>query len=157
MSRIASRMWRRLTGRHRLKCVVIDPNVLIAGIGGSGPTGPPALLLGAIRERKIEAVACAALLQEVERGLGKPYFRAQLSEDEADRAIAALARVVLMREDPIEPEAVLRDPEDDYLVALAKAGDAEAIITGDKDLLEHAGLEPQAISPREACKSLGLI
>lgn len=62
-----------------------------------------------------------------------------------------------MAEDPIEPEAVLRDPGDDYLIALAKAADAEAIVSGDKDLLEHAGLKPRAISPREACESLGLI
>jgi uncharacterized protein len=34
---------------------------------------------------------------------------------------------------------VLRDPKDDYLVALARASDAEAIVTGDRDLLEHPG------------------
>jgi predicted nucleic acid-binding protein len=87
----------------------------------------------------------------------RAYFRARLSADEADRAVAALMRVVLMAEDPIEPEALLRDPSDDYLIALAKAAGAEAIVTGDKDLLEHAGLEPRAISPREACELLGLV
>jgi len=51
----------------------------------------------------------------------------------------------------------LRDPDDDYLVSLAREGHAEAIITGDKDLLDHPGLEPAAISPRTACERLGLI
>jgi predicted nucleic acid-binding protein len=62
-----------------------------------------------------------------------------------------------MREDPTEVEPVLRDPGDDYLLALARAGGAEAIITGDKDLLDHAGaLEPRAIGARDACDLLGL-
>jgi hypothetical protein len=35
---------------------------------------------------------------------------------------------------------------------------AEAIVSGDKDLLDHAGeLEPKAINAREACELLGLL
>lgn len=37
----------------------------------------------------------------------------------------------------------VRDPGDDYLVALARAAGAEAIVTGDRDLLDHEGLVPQ--------------
>lgn len=37
-----------------------------------------------------------------------------------------------MLSDPPEPAKVLRDPSDDYLVALARAGEAEAIVTGDQ-------------------------
>jgi len=40
------------------------------------------------------------------------------------------------------------------MVALARSGEAEAIVTGDKDLLEHAGLQPSAISAREAVDRL---
>jgi predicted nucleic acid-binding protein len=52
---------------------------------------------------------------------------------------------------------VLRDPKDDYLVALAVAGRAEAIVTGDRDLLDHDGLVPPAITPRDACERFGLL
>ena len=31
--------------------------------------------------------------------------------------------------------AISRDPDDDYLLALAKVGKADILITGDKDLL----------------------
>ncbi len=48
----------------------------------------------------------------------------------------------------------LRDSTDDYLLALARSGEAEAIITGDKDLLDHAGLQPPATSAREAVDRL---
>ncbi len=48
-----------------------------------------------------------------------------------------------------DPDGVprrVRDPNDDYLVALAKAVGA-AIVTGDADLLQ-ADLAPAAITPR---------
>jgi predicted nucleic acid-binding protein len=32
-------------------------------------------------------------------------------------------------------EAISRDPDDDYLLALAKAAKAQVLLTGDKDLL----------------------
>ncbi len=64
--------------------------------------------------------------------------------------MAAIERIAVMLDDPVDPEPVLRDSSDDYLLALARAGNAEAIITGDKDLLDHAGLRPPAISAREA-------
>jgi predicted nucleic acid-binding protein len=51
---------------------------------------------------------------------------------------------------------VLRDRTDDYLVALARAAGAEAIVTGDRDLLDHAGLEPPALSARQACERFGV-
>jgi uncharacterized protein len=52
---------------------------------------------------------------------------------------------------------VLRDPTDDFLVALARAASAEAIVSGDADLLDHDGLEPPAIHARAACELLGLL
>lgn len=62
-----------------------------------------------------------------------------------------------MLADPINPERLLRDPTDDFLIALARSAKAEFIITGDNDLLEHIGLEPPAINARNACEVLGLI
>ena len=37
---------------------------------------------------------------------------------------------------------MLRDPDDDYLSALALDANADAIVTGDRDLLDHADLVP---------------
>lgn len=53
-------------------------------------------------------------------------------------------------DDPVDPAPVLRDSGDDYLLALARSAKAEVIVTGDKDLLDHTGLQPPAISAREA-------
>jgi predicted nucleic acid-binding protein len=79
-----------------------------------------------------------------------PYFRALLEPGEAKQAVGALERVAVMLDDPVDPEPVLRDGGDDYLLALARSGNAEAIVTGDRDLLDHADLHPPAISAREA-------
>jgi predicted nucleic acid-binding protein len=52
---------------------------------------------------------------------------------------------------------VLRDSDDDYLLALAAASGAEMIVTGDKDLLDHpGGLQPPAITARQAVEQVGL-
>ncbi len=58
--------------------------------------------------------------------------------------------------DPVDPARVLRDPDDDYLLALATSAGAEAIVTGDKDLLEHLDLQPPAITARQAGEQLGV-
>lgn len=139
-----------------MKCLVVDPNALASGIVDAGNGSPPKLIFDAIEEIAFEAVICPRLLGEVRKALRKPYFRKRVDEAEAAEALAMLADGGVMLEDPVEVEAILRDPDDDYLVALARAAGAEAIVSGDGHLLDHVGLEPPAISPRAACELLGL-
>ena len=139
-----------------MKRLVVDASVLLAGVAGR-PQGTPALILSGLLESKFEAVACPHLLREFSRGLASRHFRDRLPESRAAQILAAISESTLHVPDPEAPEAILRDPGDDYLIALAKASGAEAIVTGDKDLLEHEGLEPPAITTRAACELLGLI
>jgi uncharacterized protein len=67
---------------------VLDANVLLAGLAGR-PTSPPAMLLAAVHNGDLEAVACSLLIQEVRDGLQKPYFRAKLNALEAMEAVEA--------------------------------------------------------------------
>jgi putative PIN family toxin of toxin-antitoxin system len=136
-----------------LKRVVVDPNVLLSALVGN-PDAAPAILLGAIHDHAVEMVACPTLIVEVRDNLTEPYFRALLDQDEAEQAVSTIERVAVMLDDPVDPEPVLRDSSDDYLLALARSAKAEAIITGDKDLLDHASLRPPAISAREATDRL---
>lgn|ERR1700722_4946726 len=89
--------------------------------------------------------------------LTEPYFRRLLSELEAREAVEAYSDLAVMLADPTDVEPVLRGSEDDYLVAIASVSGAQAIITGDKDLLDHADLRPPAIDARMACEQIGLI
>lgn len=134
---------------------VLDANILLAALAGR-PDAPPALLLSGVHNGDLEVVACPLLIDEIRDNLEKPYFRAKLNELEAREAIDAFSAIVVMLADPTDVERVLRDPEDDYLVALARESGAEAIVTGDKDLLDHPGLNPPAIDARSGCGIAGL-
>jgi putative PIN family toxin of toxin-antitoxin system len=134
----------------------VDASTLLAGVAGR-PEGTPALILSAVLDSEFDAVVCPHLLGEVRRGLASEHFRHRLQVGQAEDIVAAISEAAIHFPDPEEPEAVLRDPKDDYLVALARASDAEAIVTGDRDLLEHPGLKPSAIGSRAACELLGLI
>jgi uncharacterized protein len=135
---------------------VLDANIVLAAfVGRSG--APPALLLAGVHNGDLEAVACPLLIGEVRDNLAKPYFRALLSELEAQEAVDAYSNLAIMLADPVDVEPVLRDSEDDYLLAIARASGAQAIVTGDRDLLDHGGLRPPAIETRAACELIGLI
>lgn len=122
MRRLLARLRRRLAPRRRPKRLVVDPNVLLSALRGPAHS-PPALLLAEVRDRRAVAVACPRLIGEVTRSLRKPYFRERIDADAAHRLVTWVEKIVEMAEDPIEPEAILRDPSDDYLIALAKGGE----------------------------------
>ncbi len=102
-------------------------------------------------------MACPLLIEEIRENLGNPYSRARITEQEAAEAVEAYEAVCVMFADPADTTPVLRDPEDDYLPALALTSGARAIITGDRDLLDHAGLRPPAIDARTACELTRLL
>jgi predicted nucleic acid-binding protein len=55
---------------------------------------------------------------------------------------------------PLPHPAVCRDPRDDYLVALAVATHADAIVTGDHDLLELVEPPVSVLTPRALTERL---
>lgn len=97
------------------------------------------------------------LMTEVRDGLRKPYFRARYTETDAGRAIARLQASMTVLSDPVSPEPVLVDADDDYLVALAREASASIIVSLDNHLLNHTGLVPPAITPLDICELLWLI
>jgi len=56
--------------------------------------------------------------------------------------------------DPVDVARLTRDPADDYLVALARDARAEAIVSGDADLLTLEAAEPPVLSPRAVVEQL---
>ena len=62
--------------------------------------------------------------------------------------MADLAGVMTLVADPPHPHpAVCRDPDDDF-VALARATLVDALVTGDRDLLELQDIGVAVITPR---------
>lgn len=136
--------------------LVVDASAFVSGIIGAEDR-PPALFLDALFDRAFEPVICPRVLVEVRRTLSRPYFQRRITPPELDRILRSLARACVQLRDPSDPPAILRDPDDDYLVALAITARARGIVTGDKDLLDHAGLHPPALTLRAACELLGLL
>ncbi len=99
---------------------------------------------------------CDQLLHEVQRALTSKYFTQRVTAEERSAYLWLLRTIGVRRPDPQDPPPLLRDPADDYLVALAVSAEAEAIVTGDGDLLEHPDLRPPAITVRAACRRLGI-
>ncbi len=102
-------------------------------------------------------VVCERLIGEVRRGLETPYFRDRVGREARLAFEAMIVSAGVHLPDPVRPPSILRDPDDDYLVALAREARVAAIVTGDRDLLDHSGLHPPAVTARRACEMLGLI
>lgn len=125
--------------------VVIDPNVWIAAV--INPHGKPGRLADAVRAGEVVAVASGHLLDELTTVLIRPKFRRWVTVADAVAFVETLGGLAEVHPDPANPPGRVRDPDDDYLVALAEAVGA-VIVTGDADLLD-ADLKPPAITPAQ--------
>ena len=112
---------------------VVDVNVLISGVLSA--KGPSAEILHAIRYGYFELVVSELLLAELKRTLAYPKLRKRIPSEKAAAFANWLRDHGSLTEDPVSPLPVgSRDPDDDYLLALAINRRAY-LVTGDKDLL----------------------
>jgi hypothetical protein len=85
----------------------------------------------------------------------RPRLRRYLSPDEALRFVSDLAsQTTHVADAPTPHPALCRDPHDDDLVALAVAARADAIVTGDRDLLELPDPPLAVLTPRALIERL---
>lgn len=140
-----------------MKRFVVDASTLVSGIASRPGGGAPWLILAALLDFDFEAVACPRLINEFRDALDNKYFLERFAPDDLAEIVVNVEEAAVGYEDPKKIEAVLRDPDDDYLVALARQAGAEAIVTGDRDLLDHPELNPPAIDARTACELLALL
>ena len=112
--------------------LILDTNILLSAL--LSPLGAPAQLLDAWERQAFTLVACDALIAELRDVAGRPFFRAKLRASTAELLAVGLRDFSLFCRDlssgPIAP-----DPQDSFLLALAEAGNAEFLVTGDKEFL----------------------
>ena len=88
------------------------------------------------------------MLGELAKTLTYPKLRKHIDTDEADELLELLRRGGLLVEDPeTQPRISSSDPNDDYLIAMARKSPS-VLVSGDGDLLELSEQIP-VYSPRE--------
>jgi len=125
---------------------VIDPGVLIAGL--ITPGGLPSNMIRTWKQGLFEIVVSPLLIDELTATLLRPKFRRWASENDAVAFVEVLRLSAVMAEDPAEIEPVSRDPNDDYLIALAREARAHVLVSGDGDLTSLVSIDPPIVSPR---------
>jgi uncharacterized protein len=135
-----------------LKRFVFDPGVLISALISS--QGAPAEALDRWREGEFDLVVSPALLDELRRVLLRRKVRRYATEEDVRMFVIALGQEAVAVDDPPpSSQRLTRDPDDDYLVLLARAAGAEAIVSGDPDLTTVT-LDPPVVTPAEFLRLL---
>jgi len=122
--------------------LVVDTNVLIAGLAGEG------VCRDIVKRRLLafELFTSQTLLDEL---AGKLREKFHLNPDALPLLKIYADEATIVKPKPLS-EPVCRDPDDDEVLATALTANAEMILTGDKDLLvlkEFQGVK--ILSPRQ--------
>jgi putative PIN family toxin of toxin-antitoxin system len=99
-------------------------------------------------------LVCPVLLAELERVLLRPKFRPYVTAQEVRAYVALLRRLVSLEPDPVVTTGLTPDPGEDYLVALARAANADFIVSGDPHLMELKQARPPVLTPRAFLRRL---
>jgi putative PIN family toxin of toxin-antitoxin system len=119
---------------------VLDPGVLVSAL--ITPNGSPAKLLARAHAGELELIVSPLLLGELEEVLSREKFRGYVDLDAVAEYMNVVRNVSLLASDPEDPPPLRsRDPDDDYLIALAH-GQSAVLVSGDSDLLDLAGGAP---------------
>ena len=119
---------------------VVDTGVLVSGlIQRAGTTGE---IMHLLRDGRFSIIFSTAILLEVIEVLGRPAFGSKyhiLPED-----INALVNLIRLRGELVTivgQVTACRDPKDNKFLEAAQTGQADAIVSGDADLLDLIAFE----------------
>ena len=135
--------------------VVLDTNILLSAL--INRHGTPAQLIAAWREHRYELLTSSEQLIELGSVARRPVLRARIIPSTVGRLIRDLRKLaeVLTRLPEVDRSA---DPADNFLLAMAEAGAADYLVSGDRrgvlDLGTHG--VTQIIKAREFLTVLGI-
>lgn len=124
--------------------LVVDTNILVSALLAA--TSLPAHLVVLWRVGRFDLLTTAEQLDELMRVTRYPKIRERLAPAIAGRLVNDL-RALAITLDKLPVVEVSADPDDNYLLALAAAGAADFLVTGNKrDLLGLAVYEGTKIT-----------
>jgi putative PIN family toxin of toxin-antitoxin system len=131
---------------------VLDTNVLVSAL--ISPGGPSAALLLELRAGAFELVVSPALLSELRDVLARPKFGLYVTAAEVDAYVELVEHEAAMHRDPPHSGGTLSaDPDDEYLIDLARAAGTDVLVSGDAHLLDLRGVVP-VMTPAQFLASL---
>ena len=118
-----------------MRRIVIDTNVVLSGLLWRGP--PYDLLTHVSQNSSMQLFSSQVLLDELADVLTRPSpaKRLKLINKTAREVLADYVRAVTVLQPPPLAQPVCRDSDDDEVLALALLAQAQAIVSGDNDLL----------------------
>lgn len=130
------------------RAVVIDTNVLVAGLLTGDPASPVARILDGMLSAAFPFVVSEALLAEYREVLVRPGLRKRhgLTTTEVDTLLTDIAQHAIV----LAPGAgsLAPDPGDQLLWDLLATRTDLVLVTGDQTLLDDAPMQPRVLSPR---------
>jgi putative PIN family toxin of toxin-antitoxin system len=126
---------------------VVDPNVLVSALISSG--GPPRQIVAAWVDERFELIASPTLLDELRDVLARTKFRRWVSAEVAADFVEGLKDAATLIDDPPPQPGTSPDPDDDYLIALARTGAADCLVSGDRHLTGLDLTDPPVLTPRQ--------
>lgn len=109
--------------------VVLDTNILISAL--ISPAGHPAAIYKAWEDGRFTLLTCEEHLEELRATLQKPRVAELVKPYQGGRLVNQIQRLAL-HVGPLPPVERSPDSTDDFLLALAEAGHADYLVTGDK-------------------------
>jgi uncharacterized protein len=122
---------------------VLDPNVLVSAL--ISPAGPPAQILSAWFKNASSSWSAPCLLAEAQDVLARPKLRRWVSHAAAQE----LHETAILADDPPAQAGLTPDPDDDYLIALARSADVAYLVSGDTHLTGLTDPRPPILTPRQ--------
>lgn len=133
--------------------VVLDANVLVSALISTA--GSSRAIVTAWVDERFVLIASPTLLSELQDVLERPRFRRWVTIDTAHEFIDGLREDAEVVDDPPPLAGITPDPDDDYLIALARAAHADYLVSGDRHLLGLTDPQPPVLTPRRFLELLG--
>ena len=119
--------------------VILYTNVLLAAL--ISPQGPPDKIYRAWRSATFELVTSTAQLDELRRVSRYPKLKHLLPAHRVGTMVNNMQRAIVLGDlSPLPQNLDLNDANDAFLIAMALAGEADYLVTGDRraGLLQHS-------------------
>lgn len=131
--------------RSRLR-VILDTNLLISYLLDPARETPYRRVVEAAVTGEVVPLLTPELVDELVAKIAtKPYLADRVPPARAKALLDLLSRAGEVLDRITDPfPRIVRDRKDDYLIAYARAGAADTLVTGDKDLL---ALDPAVTAP----------